>query len=293
MKKTARKTPSTKKPVVKARASTTAAPRTPPTKRVVPIVRTPMPTITLVERIVHGKAAQKVQVKVPGMRTKTYAYYDDIPYDLYLLLARRPTTEPRTTIAALRTAHLARAHATPLGTRPTSTPPRATKAVAAYDAYLRRVQQHGSLSTSVASGVTSATFDPLTITPLGIRKLYEQLLGPLVLDKTLLDLVIQNADKMRHRFQYRTLVRGVTDDNKTIPLAEITDYGNRTPEQYLRAYVHDYARLVARHRNMGYSWNREAQAHLGLAQHHIKQVGNGTVTKVTTHVAFARGGAHV
>lgn len=56
------------------------------------------------------------------------------------------------------------------------------------------------------------------------RKIYEELLGPLVLDKEMLDIVIENKNKLKHRFSYITQIYGTKqNEGGTHLIAEIKD----------------------------------------------------------------------
>lgn len=69
-------------------------------------------------------------------------------------------------------------------------------------------------------------------------KYYKKLLRPLVLDDDLLKIVVQNADKFRHRFWYYAETKGLKINNKDKKVTNLSYHEDRmkTPEEIINQY---------------------------------------------------------
>lgn len=90
-------------------------------------------------------------------------------------------------------------------------------------------------------GMTS-TADDLAKLRDNRKKLYTQLLEPLVLDKQLLGIVMKNADKFKQRLYYRITVYGAVKELQTEQILGTIEDHNKTIEQVATQYGQELKR---------------------------------------------------
>lgn len=101
----------------------------------------------------------------------------------------------------------------------------------------RKIGKRKRIDSSIRSGLTSTKpFDLLSATTATIRQKYAELLKPLVKDRELLKLVMQNAEKIKHRFTYETTVLGNNDSGDEVAIGQLKDIGNRDIRRVVDRY---------------------------------------------------------
>jgi hypothetical protein len=107
----------------------------------------------------------------------------------------------------------------------------------------KKLLKRKKIESSIKKGLTyTKEFDLLVAGNSMIRRKYKELLGPLVRDRELLEIIIQNADKIRHRFTYESRVLGNDGTGKEVLIGQIKDIGNRD----LRKTVAEYQDEIKR-----------------------------------------------
>lgn len=169
------------------------------------------------------KGATYVRIKEGNKPLKKWKLDGQTPIDVYLNYYRKRDQKPRGIILYKKEI---------MGEKRTTQKQ-------AMQRYTKRLEKQGRLiSTQIKTGITKTKINLLTAGQKEIDKAYRELLEPLVLDKELLNLLIQNAYKFRHRFQYETKVIGLDKETReTTDLAKVSETG-RTIKEVQETYRH-------------------------------------------------------
>lgn len=101
--------------------------------------------------------------------------------------------------------------------------------------YKLRFKKYGKLSKAFKSGLTSGTYTFGEIKA-NQKKIYYDLLSPLVLDKELTDILIKNVQKYKYRFAYLIKLEGINlEDQKKGEIGRISDV-NKTLQEIINKY---------------------------------------------------------
>lgn len=114
------------------------------------------------------------------------------------------------------------------------------------------------------------------------RKVYTDLLKPLVRDQGLIELIIANKEQIKHRIRYDTKIFGIKEGtSQEMVLGDIGDV-NKTLEEYLSKYSKNFARQVFMASN--YIKNLQSEIHYLVG----KQYNNGQITRTITTITFVK-----
>lgn len=117
---------------------------------------------------------------------------------------------------------------------------------------------------------------------------HKKLLEPLVLDKTLLDIVLANKNKLRTRFAHGITIWGKPQgtNHETI-LAHINDIGTKNLDDIHNEY--NVKLGYKKEKNLGYGRISEELQELRLGTKAGKQYNNGTITRIEVTTTFQKG----
>lgn len=104
---------------------------------------------------------------------------------------------------------------------------------------IRKIRKKGRLSTQFKNGYSTVTTELSKLNRRGeLDKIYNKLLGSLVLDKKLLPIILANREKLRRFFTHEIDVHG-TKNGKEFSIVKFLDVGKRLPENVFNSYYRD------------------------------------------------------
>jgi len=117
---------------------------------------------------------------------------------------------------------------------------------------------------------------------------HKKLLEPLVLDKTLLNIVLANKDKLRTRFAHGITIWGKPKgtNHETI-LAHINDIGNKNLDDVYNEYA--IKQGYKKGKELSYGRISDQLQELRLGSKAGKQYSNGTITRIEITTTFQKG----
>lgn len=157
-----------------------------------------------------------------------------------------------------------------------------------YETFIKKhSHQSEKLSNLIQPGVTQVQLKLEELGQAGMQqRILHTLLKPLVLDEELLNIVIANHQKLRHRFTYKLEIHGTSSKNKTAhTIARITDIGTKTPEEAYTAYGSDIRLFKGRILSTG-EIPSEAKRNNATGQQFDS---SPVVTQTYVHILFQRG----
>lgn len=119
------------------------------------------------------------------------------------------------------------------------------------------------------------------------KKVYEKTLGPLVINKKLLQSVIANKEKLRNGFAYKIYIYGEGEEEQEQLIGKIKDIGRYTPEEIHQKYRKE-AQLKPG-RKLGQNELENLEYKMKLAKGSVKQYAyQNTIKRVMIHIQFQK-----
>ena len=166
-------------------------------------------------------------------KTRTYKYKDEYPLDFYLEVAKQSRRKSSITKGAKPNKRKIMQELNEVSKGKESA--FLHKLGMNYDKYKgKKVDEYFKKGRSEIE----LSFEAMKTNP---RKIYEKLLSPLVFDKELLQILIQNAEKFKHRFWYYTDIQGmkvedVNEGRGKIGKISQAEFTKRTPIQFIHEH---------------------------------------------------------